>query len=295
MRAKFIYENVSDVLKPKTKEEIEANFKEQMRISMDKYKMYAKQLEDLGVEIQELWSWRIKKMTIKTYKAYAQNWNIGTAATKENALAMMQTHKQYSLEGFDYHIDDDHAYLDLKDIKNLIRKLQLNIQHTTKYASDSFSNLNTKHNYPEYKEWRDRNWDEIFKRDKEEWEKSNKVEESIKDVLKPKSDKDIEKGWPNDNVSYKSFKKVLNHLKKMGINIRGVSTTFGIDFVVNGYYLIRNNVGVMRVMTYDDAQKLINAIDAVSYQTTDFKIDDETMHVSFEEAKNYLKKRGIEV
>ena len=192
MKAKFIRESVTDVLKPKPKEEMDILFKEKMRMSWDKYLSYANQLKELGVTITELWSWRIEQMTIKTYKVYVNNWNFGTAVTPENARALMQTHKQYSLEDGPYHIDEDHAYLDIHKMKQLINKLRLKINQSTKYVSDDFANTTYKYDYPGYYEWYNKNADEIHAMFKKREEEKKKIEEgSLGDILKPKDISDL--------------------------------------------------------------------------------------------------------
>jgi len=181
MRAKFINENVTDILKPKNKEEMDAAFREKVHMSWDKYQYYLKELEATGVEILEPWSWRIYKATIKAYKVYKSNWNIGTTLTKKEAIGMAESHKQYSFDTAPYRIDgDNHEYVSPEEIKKLIARRRMKFKTSPEYSTDKFSNVNDKYDYPEYGEWEEANRDAITARWKQKAEDSKKIDETSK-------------------------------------------------------------------------------------------------------------------
>jgi len=208
MRARFLNENVSDVLKPKSQEELNKAFREGAKMSWDKYLMYIKQLEDTGVEVIEPWSWRINKATIKVFKVFKNNWNVGTTATKEDALAMIQMHRQYSHDDDSYTIsNDDHEFLDPKQIKKLIAKRRMKIANSTKFVSDKFSDRKYTSGNLDYKKWEKENWEDIWAKRKEDWEKEDIIDENFADVLAPKSKDQIIKDSDLDP-------EVINYLLK---------------------------------------------------------------------------------
>lgn len=307
MRAKFINEcnraltkigeSVSDVLKPKSEEELHKDFREKMRMSWDKYLYYANELKALGVKINQLWSWRINKMEIETYKAFAENWNIGTALTKEDALSMIQAHKQYSYENHTYKIEPDHAYVDPHDLKKLIFKLRAKIQHSTKFVSDKVSNLRDKHDYEDYHKWRDDNADKI----RSEWmsRREEPIDESLESVLKPKEEEEIIKNWPkNWEVTYKQFMKTKEQLEEMGVNILRLDKSHvgpGIIFRCKGFQIFHGNTGILRILTKKDAEEALEILSEVNYDNNDFSITDETIHLYYDEARNYVVRRGYKI
>jgi len=174
---KLVCESIEDVLKPKSQEEIEKHFKKTSGITFDEYKKLAKQLEILGVEIEEMWSWTINQMVIKTYNAYCQNWNIAKCAREKDALAIIAAHKQFTYEDDSYHISEDHAFLTVNKLKRLIIKLLTSAKYSTEFGSKQSSDLNYKHDIPEYKEWSNKNWDKISERMKKEYEEEKKSRE----------------------------------------------------------------------------------------------------------------------
>jgi hypothetical protein len=295
MKAKYIYESVSDVLVPKTEEQMHQDFREKMKMSWDKYVQYAEELKKLGIKINELWSWRINKMEIETYKAFAENWNIGTAMTKEDALAMIQAHKQYSYENHTYKIEPDHAYVDPRELKRLILKLSMRVNQSTKYVSDKTSSIRNKHDYPEYDEWFTKNHDKIVKRWKQESEEEDQIDESVTDVLKPKSEEDVRKNWPNKDISYDKFMNVKKRLEELGVNVRAIKPW---GFGGNAYYydvaafgVLRGNVQFIRTLRLEDAKNLIRAMKKIEYSKTEYFIDDkERTMLDYSEAVKYLKK-----
>jgi hypothetical protein len=69
MKAKFVYESIADLLKPKSEEELDSLFIEYTGINFKDYKKLAKELEDLGVEIKELLG-KSHQMIIKVYMLF---------------------------------------------------------------------------------------------------------------------------------------------------------------------------------------------------------------------------------
>jgi hypothetical protein len=295
MKAKKVYESVSDTLTPKSSEELNAAFKPYAKMSWEKYLQYAKELESFGVKINELWSWRINKMEIETYRAFAENWNIGTAVTKQDALAMIQAHKQYAFENHTYKIEPDHAYLDPRDLKKLLYKLRIKVQHSTKYINDKTSSIQNKHDYPEYDEWFKNNHETIVKRWKQESEEENKIDENVNDILKPKTKEDVRKDWPTNNIaSYDEFMDVKQRLEDLGVEVMSIKPWgFGMKnfyYEVHAFGVVRGNVQFVRTLRLEDAENLIKTMQGIEYTNIDFSIDKkERVMLDYQEAINYLK------
>ena len=132
MKAKFINENISDVLKPKSEEELgkilDPILQEHYNISYKEYKKLADELVKLGIKILEFYSLKIDEMTIKAYKVYHSNWQIAKCLTKKEATLLIESHKKYVYEKYDntdiYKIEDDYEYLTVWNIKKLIKDLK---------------------------------------------------------------------------------------------------------------------------------------------------------------------------
>jgi len=294
-----VNESVSDVLIPKDEKELEKLFRPHAKMSWNKYLQYAKELENLGVKINQLWSWRIHKMEIETYRAFAENWNIGTALTKQDALAMIQAHKQYSYENHTYKIEPDHAYVDPHDLKNLILKMRLKIHQSTKYINDKVYNLRDKRDYPEYDEWYHKNRELVDKRRMERWTKEEEIDESVESVLRPKEEKEIIKDWPKDwEVTYKQFMKTKEQLEDMGVNVLRLDKSHvgpGVIFRCKGFQIFHGNTGILRLLTKKDAEEVVNILSEVNYDNNDFNITDEIIHLYYDEARNYVVRRGYKI
>jgi hypothetical protein len=117
------------------------------------------------------------------------------------------------------------------------------------------------------------------------------VEENIKDILKPKSDEEIEKDWPqNSRASYKLVKRTKDELEKLGVNVKKISG-YSADFDISGFLIFRASSSVMRVLTKEDAEQVVEALKKVDYKKDVYEIQEENIYLSFNEARNYISKK----
>ncbi|NMC58864.1 MAG: hypothetical protein GYA51_05690 [Candidatus Methanofastidiosa archaeon] len=300
MKAKKVYESITDVLKPKTDEEIHAAFRQRHQMSWEKYLKYAEELESRGVEILELYSLRIHEMTVKIWTVFSGNWQMGRALTKKDAMSMIQVHKQYSYEDYDYHMSEDHAYLTPHQVRNLVYKFRMGIKQMQDVHSPDYTS-GFKWDNPEYKQWQSspegkaasaREWE----RYKIEKERGPKIDEGSEDVLKPKTTEEITKNWPKDwNVTPEEFLNTWKQLEDLGVNLIGTQTvTIGgkhLEYVVYGFYVFRGNNGVARVLTEKDAKELSDDMERLDYTKQEYSYRPEKIFLDYSEARNYIAKR----
>jgi len=300
MKARKVYESIEDVLRPKNEEEIQAAFRERHKMSWEKYKKYAEELESFGVEILELYSLRINEMTIKVYTVFSGNWGFGKTLTKKDAMSMIQTHKQYSYEQHEYHISEDHAYLYPSQVRELVFRLRMGVKQSPEFHSPNYGGNTFKWENPEYKEWRETPEGKAAQ-DKElqKWinrEKEEKIDEGVEDILKPKSKEEIKKNWPKDwSVTSKEFLNTWKQLEDLGANIVGTQTvTIGgkhLKYIVYGFYVFRGSNWVARVLTKEDAEKLSETMENLDYTKQEYSYRPEKIFLEYSEARNYVSKR----
>jgi hypothetical protein len=121
--------------------------------------------------------------------------------------------------------------------------------------------------------------------------KAKLVEENIKDILKPKSDEEIEKDWPqNAPASYKLVKRTKEELEKLGVNVKRISG-YSADFDVRGFIIFKANSSVMRVLTRADADQVVESLKKVDYRKDTYTIEEDNIYLSFNEARNYISKK----
>lgn len=300
MKAKKVYESIEDVLRPKNEEEIQAAFRERHKMSWEKYKKYAEELESYGVEILELYSLRINEMTIKVYTVFSGNWGFGKVLTKKDAMAMIQTHKQYSYEQHEYHISEDHAYLYPSAVRDLVFRLRMGIKQSSEFHDANYGGNTFKWDNPEYKAWRESPEGKAAQdRELQQWinrEKKEKIDEGVKNILKPKSKEEIKKNWPEKwIVTYKQFMDTWEQLNDLNINIIGTQTvTIGgahMEFIVHGFYVFKGNNGITRVLSLKDAKNLIDVLKKIDYTNQEYSTRPERIFLDYHEARNYINKR----
>jgi len=312
MKAKKVYESIEDILRPKNEEEIQEAFRERHKMSWEKYKKYAEELESHGVEILELYSLSINEMTIKVYAVFSGNWEIGKVLTKRDAMAMIQTHKQYSYEQHDYHISEDHAYLYPSTVRDLVFRLRMGIKQSPEFHDANYGGTTIKWDNPEYIAWRESPEGKVVRdRELQQWinrEKERKIDEGIENILKPKSKEEIEKNWPEDwDVTSKQFLNTWKQLKNLGVNIIGTQTAIrfetgdnddgrkqfrrSLEYIVYGFYVFRGNNGIIRVLTEKDAKKLSDAMKNLDYTKQEYSYRPEKIFLDYLEARNYVLKK----
>jgi len=119
------------------------------------------------------------------------------------------------------------------------------------------------------------------------------IEENIKDILKSKSDEEIEKDWPqNAHVSYKLFKRTKEELEKLGVKVKFSDVG---DFTVSGFIIFRANSSVMRVLIKEDADQVVESLKKVDYRNARFEIQEDNIYLSFNEARNYINKKMYKI
>ena len=209
MRAKLINESISDVLTPKSEKEIketkEKIFFEKQGITIEQANAIVDELKKYGIDIRL----RISNdavlespFSLQPYKVLDGNRVIVETATKEGAEEIIKTLLDNSLRPNQLTVDKSDSfgnYLNAKDAKILLNKLRYKIK--THSYTDKIVNLDRKYEDDNY--WQ---WDE-GRRQRAAMKKAN---ESYKDILKPKSNKEIEQALKK--ITRKFF--TVGNLKK---------------------------------------------------------------------------------
>jgi hypothetical protein len=111
MKAKFIYEAMEDILKPKSEEEISRDFKKEYGINYYSPKETVKRLNSLGVKIDSRVS--STSMVLQGFRITetrgGMGWVIGTAPTLKYAEHIATTLKNY------LHFWDDSKIYEIKE------------------------------------------------------------------------------------------------------------------------------------------------------------------------------------
>lgn len=109
----------------KSKKELNTLFKERYNISYDKLLKLANELKLLGVKVKNIYDPVTHKMSIYSYRVYAQNWFIARCATNKQATSIVNAHKKHAIDYPKYSISfDDITYLTINEIIELINNLK---------------------------------------------------------------------------------------------------------------------------------------------------------------------------
>ena len=119
--------------------------------------------------------------------------------------------------------------------------------------------------------------------------KAKFIYEQIRDILKPKSEEEIRRKWSlKFGTSYELFKRTEEELKNLNVNVK---INFNGYLDVKGFIIFRANSFVIRVLTKEDANYVIESLKKVNYRKDKFEIQEENINLSFNEARNYIIKK----
>jgi len=164
MRAKFINENIANVLKPKTKEEIDdvyvKEFVKKNGMTPDQVQKVVDELQELKVDarlMNRLSNGHISDSPIKIspYQIMDGNRVVAESPTKELAEKMRMAFMNFTFDTRDVKINKEDGgiggYYSVAKAKRLINKLSLGI--TTTMINDKHSNLYNKYDNEGYWDW----------------------------------------------------------------------------------------------------------------------------------------------
>jgi hypothetical protein len=167
MRAKLVNENVSDVLTPKSKEDIlkamHAEFEKRNKATLKEAKKVAAELNELGVEatVDDLSPERQyipsgEPINLYYWTIYDSNSHLTNALTKEYAEKIFLALKTYAFPVKYLTLNEpedslsSRTYISVKEAREIIHKLRHKIPITMK---GEFVNKSDKWDHPGYDEW----------------------------------------------------------------------------------------------------------------------------------------------
>ena len=122
--------------------------------------------------------------------------------------------------------------------------------------------------------------------------KAKFINETMGDVLKPKSEKEIEDNWDKKfKYSYKTFKDVKANLEHIGVKVNKISSITG-TFDISGFAVHKGNWVVMTTLLKEDAEKLIKTMETMDpSRYTEYGIKPDAVLLDFEDARMFLSRR----
>jgi len=292
MRARYINEASSDILKPIDSKQVEEIFRSRFNMSWKKYMSYIDTLKKNGVRVIKDWDSVTKGAVVKQYSVMSNNWQCATTATRKDAEAIVQSMIQHTYSDSTYRIETDtmNTYLTPADVRSLARKMSAKIRYYGMPYGER-TNLRDKYDNSDYSNWSSNNQDLYSEYYKKRLEQRSKVDENM-GILKPKSDSEIEKEWKS-SIPYKEYKSTLEKLKGTGIHVYGSGVGFSDEalFKVAGFDVIRNNHVLFTVLRKEDAEEVVDTIKKYEYRGNSvYRISDTDVLLYYNEALHYLKK-----
>lgn len=163
MKAKFINETITDVLKPKAKDEIENIYIEEFvrknGVTPEQAAKLVDDLKELGVDVKLVRPSNNyvsdSPIKIEPYRIFEVNRVVAECPTREMAEKMLLAFTNLTMDPKNLKIEKDSGsignYTSVKNVKKLISRLRMGIKTTM--FNDKFFNVNDKFDNDEYWNW----------------------------------------------------------------------------------------------------------------------------------------------